>query len=239
MRLVLLGPPGAGKGTQAVHLAAATDAPHIATGDIFREHVRAQTPLGATAKEHMTRGELVPDEIVIGMLTARICEADAREGFVLDGFPRTVAQAESLEVFLDSAGTPLDAVLRFDVDEDQVVERIVERRTCPEDASVFHLRFAPPAVAGRCDACGGELMQRKDDTESLVRHRLEEYREKTAPLETFYADRSILVSIDASGRVETVTERALDTVARLAVVGDVQTDKVIDVRTAAERQISA
>jgi adenylate kinase len=229
MRLVLLGPPGAGKGTQAVHIAAATSAPHIATGDIFREHVRAETPLGRTAKEHMDRGELVPDEIVIGMVTGRICAPDAAGGFVLDGFPRTVAQAEALEAYLAETATPLDAVLRFDVCAEQVVDRIVERRTCPADGSVFHLRFAPPAVAGRCDACGSELVQRPDDTEEVVRHRLAEYQAKTAPLEAFYADRSILVSIDAEGPVAQVTGRALAVIERLRSVDDVRVDRVVDV----------
>jgi adenylate kinase len=239
MRMVLLGPPGAGKGTQAVHIAAATSAPHIATGDIFREHVRQQTPLGATAKAHMDRGELVPDEIVIGMVTARICEPDARNGFLLDGFPRTVAQAEALETYLSQSGAPLDAVLRFDVAEEQVVERIVERRSCPVDGSVFHQRFAPPAVAGRCDACGTALVQRKDDTEAVVRRRLEEYRAKTAPLEAFYADRSILVSIDAGAEVAEVTERTLAIIDRLRAVGDVTADRVIDVTASAAEPLTS
>jgi adenylate kinase len=233
MRLVLLGPPGAGKGTQAVHIAAATSAPHIATGDIFREHVRAETALGRAAKEHMDRGELVPDEIVIGMVTGRICAPDAAGGFVLDGFPRTVAQAEALEAYLAETDTPLDAVLRFDVSTEQVVDRIVERRTCPADGSVFHLHFAPPEVAGRCDACGGELVQRPDDTEEVVRHRLAEYEDKTAPLEAFYADRSILVSIDADAPVAEVTGRTLAVIERLGSVDDVRVDRVVDVTGAA------
>lgn len=241
MRLVLLGPPGAGKGTQAVHIAETFGAPHIATGDIFREHVRNQTPLGKTAKAHMHAGELVPDEIVIGMVTARICEPDARTGFVLDGFPRTVGQAESLETYLAETDAPLDAVLRFDVPEEQVVERIVDRRSCPDDGSVFHLRFAPPVVAGRCDACGAELIQRKDDTEEVVRHRLEEYRSKTAPLEAFYADRSILVSIDADAPVDTVTDRAMAMLERLGTVTDAHADRVIDMTgtTVSQEQFSA
>jgi adenylate kinase len=238
MRLVLLGPPGAGKGTQAVHIAAATSAPHIATGDIFREHVRAETPLGRTAKDHMDRGELVPDEIVIGMVTGRICAPDATSGFVLDGFPRTVAQAEALEAYLAETASPLDAVLRFDVSAEQVVDRIVERRTCPADGSVFHLRFAPPAVAGRCDACGGELVQRKDDTEDVVRRRLDEYQSKTAPLEAFYADRSILVSIDADAPVAEVTGRTLAMLERLRSVDDVRVDRVVDVTGASAAEPS-
>jgi adenylate kinase len=236
MRLVLLGPPGAGKGTQAVHIAEAIRGPHIATGDIFREHVRNNTPLGATARSHMDRGDLVPDEIVIGMVMARVGEQDASDGFVLDGFPRTVAQAESLETYLTTTGTPLDAVLRFDVPEWQILERIVDRRSCPADGSVFHLRFAPPFEAGRCDACGTALIQREDDTEPVVRQRLVEYRAKTAPLEAFYADRSILVSIDADAPVDVVTSRALGTIERLQAVGDVAADRVIDVTAPAAPQ---
>lgn len=233
MRLVLLGPPGAGKGTQAVHISAAVDAPHIATGDIFREHVRGQTAMGRSARAHMNRGELVPDEIVIGMVTARICEPDAANGFVLDGFPRTVAQAESLEAYLTEAGTPLHAVLRFDVSEGMVIDRIVGRRSCPHDGSVFHLSFAPPSIAGRCDVCGRELIQRRDDTEKVVRHRMEEYRSKTAPLEAFYAQRSLLVDVEAVAAVDMVTAQALAAIQGLRGVDDLHVDRVIDVTGAA------
>jgi adenylate kinase len=236
MRLVLLGPPGAGKGTQAVRLAGASRVPHIATGDIFREHVRAGTALGRAAKQCMDRGDLVPDEIVIGMVTARICDDDAEAGFILDGFPRTVPQAESLSVFLTESGRELDAVLRFSVSHQQVLERIVDRRSCPVDGTVYHVRFAPPKLRGLCDVCGTDLIQREDDTELVVRRRLAEYDQKTRPLERFYADRSILVDIDGDGEVDEVTVRALDVVGRLAAVGDLRLDRSIDLTEAREAQ---
>jgi adenylate kinase len=236
MRLVLLGPPGAGKGTQALRLAAAAGVPHIATGDIFREHVRAGTALGLAAKQCMDRGDLVGDEIVIGMVTARICEGDAERGFILDGFPRTVPQAESLAAFLTAAGRDLDAVLRFSVPHQQILERIVDRRSCPVDGSVYHLRFAPPKLSGLCDLCGSELIQREDDTELVVRRRLAEYDQKTRPLEQFYADRSILVDIDAAGDVDEVADRALDVIGRLAAVDTLRVDHSIDLTEAREAQ---
>ena len=228
MRLVLLGPPGAGKGTQAVQLAAATAGPHIATGDIFRDHVRNETPLGLAAKAAMARGDLVPDETVIGMVTGRLCDEDAADGFILDGFPRTVAQAETLEAFLQQAGRPLDGVLRFSVDEERIVKRIVERRSCPSDGSVFHLTYARPKLDGRCDACGGELVQRPDDNEDVVRRRLEEYHAKTEPLETFYAARSLLLDIDANAPVEDVTAATLTIVERLRGVRPIELDRTVD-----------
>ena len=236
MRLVLLGPPGAGKGTQALHLAAAARVPHIATGDIFREHVRAGTALGVAAKQRMDRGELVPDEIVIGMVTARICEADAERGFILDGFPRTVGQAESLAAFLTASGRELDAVLRFGVSHHQILERIVDRRSCPVDGSVYHRRFAPPKLRGLCDLCGADLIQREDDTELVVRRRLAEYDLKTRPLEQFYADRSVLVDIDGDGDVDEVTDRALGAIGRLAALGDLHIDNSIDLTEMQEAQ---
>ncbi|MDQ3537986.1 MAG: nucleoside monophosphate kinase, partial [Actinomycetota bacterium] len=144
MRLVLLGPPGAGKGTQAVHIARAFEVPRIATGDLFREHAAQDTDLGREAKTYMDRGELVPDEVVLRMVSDRMRRDDAKQGFVLDGFPRTVAQAIALEDHLADAGTPLDVVVRFDVPESEIVRRIVNRRTCPTDGSVYHLDFAPP-----------------------------------------------------------------------------------------------
>ena len=231
----MLGPPGAGKGTQAERIAAATSMPHIATGDIFRANVRTGTPLGAQAKAHMDRGNLVPDELVIGMVTGRLCEADAADGFLLDGFPRTVAQAEALEAFLEQRGVPLDVVLRFNLSEEQIVSRIVDRRSCPVDGSVYHLRFAPPSHDERCDRCGTELIQRQDDAEDVVRHRIAEYWAKTAPLEAFYADRSILVDIDATGAVDDVSRRTMVVLQRLAAVAD--RGRIVDLTAQPQEQL--
>ena len=209
MRLVLLGPPGAGKGTQAVHIAREFGIPRIATGDIFRENVRNETPLGKEAKAYMDRGDLVPDEVVIGMVKDRLSQDDADKGFLLDGFPRTVPQAVALEDFLVGGNRPLDVVLRFNVPESEVVRRIVNRRTCPNDGSVYHLDFAPPRKAGVCDECGSPLVHRKDDTEEVVLHRLQEYHSKTERLEYFYWERGLLRDIESVGPVDEVTRRTL------------------------------
>lgn len=209
MRLVLLGPPGAGKGTQAVHIARAFGVPRIATGDIFRENVRNETPLGKEAKSFMDRGDLVPDEVVIGMVKDRLTQDDAEKGFLLDGFPRTVPQAVALEDFLANLNRPLDVVLRFNVPEAEVVRRIVNRRTCPNDGSVYHLEFAPPRKEGLCDECGAPLVHRKDDTREVVLHRLQEYHEKTERLEFFYWERGLLRDVESVGPVDEVTKRTL------------------------------
>jgi len=209
VRLVLLGPPGAGKGTQAVQIARAFGVPQIATGDIFRHNVRNETELGRQAKSFMDRGDLVPDDIVIGMVKDRLGQDDAEKGFLLDGFPRTVPQAVALEDFLASENRPLDVVLRFNVPESEVVRRIVNRRSCPNDGSVYHLEFAPPKVEGVCDECGAELIQRKDDTKEVVLHRLEEYHAKTERLEYFYWERGLLRDVESVGPVEEVTKRTL------------------------------
>ncbi|MDP9405534.1 MAG: adenylate kinase [Actinomycetota bacterium] len=210
MRLVLLGPPGAGKGTQALYIERAFAVPRIATGDIFRENVERNTPLGRTAKAYMERGDLVPDEVVIGMVTDRLGQPDASNGFLLDGFPRTVPQAEALEDYLAGAGRPLDVVVRFTVPEAEIVRRIVNRRSCPNDGEVYHLEYAPPKRDQLCDVCGTPLIHRKDDTEAVVRHRLEEHHAKTEPLECFYAERGLLRDVDSVGSVEEVTRRTLD-----------------------------
>jgi adenylate kinase len=220
VRLVLLGPPGAGKGTQAVHIARAYAVPRVATGDIFRDNVSNQTSLGAEAKVHMERGDLVPDDIVIRMVTDRLERDDAVKGFLLDGFPRTVPQAVALEEYLDSVGLPLDVVLRFNVPESEIVRRIVNRRVCPVDNTVYHLDFAPPKVDEVCDVCGTPLLHRKDDTEEVVLRRLEEYHAKTEHLEYFYWERGLLRDVESVGPVEEVTRRTL------AVLDDLDGDPV-------------
>ncbi|HVX70028.1 MAG TPA: adenylate kinase [Mycobacteriales bacterium] len=208
MRLVLVGPPGAGKGTQAQFIAAHLAVPKISTGDIFRANVSQGTPLGKQAKEFMDAGDLVPDEITIGMVRDRLAEPDATRGFLLDGFPRTVPQAGRLDEILAEMDTKLDVVLELVVDADEVVRRLSGRRTCRNCGHIWHVDFDPPAEAGVCDNCGGELFQRDDDKPDTIRHRLEVYEEQTAPLIGYYATRGILVGIDATGPVDDVTERA-------------------------------
>lgn len=211
MRIVLVGPPGAGKGTQAQFIASHLSIPKISTGDIFRANVSGNTALGRQAKEYMDRGDLVPDEVTIAMVRDRLAEGDAQEGFLLDGFPRNVPQAETLKKILAELDTRLDLVLELVVDEDEVVRRLSGRRTCRKCGHTWHLLYDAPKVEGVCDLCGGELFQRDDDREETIRHRLEVYQEQTAPLVSFYAEEGILVGIDATGPVEEVTERALAT----------------------------
>ena len=208
MRIVLVGPPGAGKGTQAQFIASHLSVPKISTGDIFRANVSRGTPLGQKAREYMDRGDLVPDEITIAMVRDRLAEDDAQEGFLLDGFPRNVAQAQTLEKILAEWDAKLNIVLELVVDEDEVVRRLSGRRTCSRCGRIWHVLFDDKRD-DVCDDCGGRLFQRDDDKEDVVRHRLEVYQEQTAPLVSFYADEGILVGIDATGPVEEVTERAL------------------------------
>lgn len=211
MRLVLVGPPGAGKGTQAQFIAAARSIPKISTGDIFRANVTQGTELGLLAKKYMDAGDLVPDEVTIRMVRERLAQDDAVKGFLLDGFPRNVPQAEILEEMLDQdMNAKLDLVLELVVDDDEVVRRLSGRRTCRKCGHVWHVDFDPPEVEGVCDHCGGELFQRDDDRPETVRHRLEVYAAQTAPLVAFYAARGVLIGIDATGPVDDVTERALD-----------------------------
>jgi adenylate kinase len=210
VRLVLVGPPGAGKGTQAAFIAQARLIPKISTGDIFRANVREGTELGVAAKKFMDAGDLVPDEITIGMVRNRLAEDDAVKGFLLDGFPRNVPQAEVLGGMLETMGTQLDVVLELVVDDDEVVRRLSGRRTCRSCGHIWHVDFDPPAVEDVCDRCQGELFQRDDDKAETIRHRLEVYAEQTAPLVSYYAERGVLIGIDATGPVDNVTERALD-----------------------------
>ncbi len=209
MRIVLVGPPGAGKGTQAQLLSSDLAVPKISTGDIFRSNVSHGTPLGKEAKKYMDAGDLVPDEVTIGMVRDRLADTDARDGFLLDGFPRTVRQAEALDDMLKDMGQTLDVVLELVVDEDEVVRRLSGRRTCRSCEHVWHLDFDPSTREGVCDHCGGELFQRDDDRSETVRHRLEVYADQTAPLVGYYADVGLLVGLDATGPVDDVTDRAI------------------------------
>ncbi|MEU8585552.1 adenylate kinase [Streptomyces sp. NPDC048664] len=211
MRIVLVGPPGAGKGTQAAFLATNLSIPHISTGDLFRANISKQTELGKLAKSYMDRGELVPDEVTIAMAKDRMEQADARGGFLLDGFPRNVSQAEALDDMLKGEGMKLDAVLDLEVPEDEVVKRIAGRRICRNDsAHVFHVSYQAPKTDGVCDVCGGELYQRDDDSEDTVRTRLEVYHTQTEPIIDYYKAQGLVVTISALGKVEEVTARAME-----------------------------
>ena len=209
MRLVLVGPPGAGKGTQAQFIAAQFAIPKISTGDIFRANVSEGTELGITAKKYMDAGDLVPDEVTSAMVRERLKEEDAGDGFLLDGFPRTVPQAETLDEILGAMSVGVDVVLELVVDDEEVIRRLSGRRTCRNCGHIWHVDFDPPKHEGICDDCGGRLFQRDDDKPDTVRHRLEVYAEQTAPLIAFYAEKGVLVGIDATGPVDNVTERAI------------------------------
>ncbi|MFJ1973164.1 adenylate kinase [Streptomyces sp. NPDC087903] len=215
MRIVLVGPPGAGKGTQAAFLAKNLSIPHISTGDLFRANISKQTELGKLAKSYMDKGELVPDEVTIAMAKDRMEAPDAENGFLLDGFPRNVSQAEALDEMLKSEGMKLDAVLDLEVPEDEVVKRIAGRRICRNDsAHVFHVSYKAPKKDGVCDVCGGELYQRDDDSEETVRTRLEVYHTQTEPIIDYYKAQGLVVTISALGKVEDVTARAMEALKR-------------------------
>jgi adenylate kinase len=210
VRLVLVGPPGAGKGTQAEFIAAHLSVPKISTGDLFRANVGHGTALGLEAKKYMDSGQLVPDEVTINMVKDRLAEPDATDGFLLDGFPRNVPQAKVLDDMLKDLGVAIDVVLELVVDGDEVVRRLSGRRTCRGCGKIWHIEFDPTALKDICDRCGGELFQRDDDKPDTIQNRLAVYDEQTAPLVGFYAEQGKLVGIDATGPVEDVTERAID-----------------------------
>jgi adenylate kinase len=210
LRLVLVGPPGAGKGTQAEFIAAHLAVPKISTGDIFRANVTQGTPLGLEVKRYLNEGKLVPDEVTISMVRERLAEADARDGFLLDGFPRTVPQAVELDKMLADMGTQLDIVLELVVDEDEVIRRLSGRRTCRGCGKIWHIEFDPPTQPGVCDRCGSELYQRDDDKPETIENRLRVYAKETSPLIDFYGAQGKLVGIDATGLVEDITVRAID-----------------------------
>lgn len=209
MRLILVGPPGAGKGTQAVNLAAHFSIPHISTGDIFRSNLKEGTPLGLEAKSFMDRGELVPDEVTNKMVKDRLGKDDVRSGFLLDGFPRNVFQAEVLRAILGEKQSPLDAALELSVDNEEIIKRLAGRRTCKDCQRAFHVDYEPSKVEGTCDGCGGTLYQREDDKEEVIARRLEVYSEQTAPIIDFYRREGLLVTIPAMGPVDEITERAI------------------------------
>jgi len=209
VRVVLVGPPGAGKGTQAQFIASHLAIPKVSTGDIFRYNVSTGTELGREAKAFMDRGDLVPDAVTIAMVESRLAEDDAKSGFLLDGFPRNVPQAETLKKMLVDWDLRVDLVLELVIDHDEVIRRLSGRRTCRKCGRVWHVAFDPPSVFDKCDECGGELFQRDDDREETIRHRLEVYQQQTQPLISYYADEGILLGIDATGPVDDVTDRAL------------------------------
>jgi len=204
MNIVLFGPPGAGKGTQAKELTKKYGIPHISTGDILRANVRDGTELGMKAKEYMDRGELVPDTVLIGLIRNRLNEPDCKEGYLLDGYPRTIPQADALDIILLEIGKPLDVVINIDVSDDSLVERLSGRRTCPTCGESYHVVFNPPEQQGVCDACSSQLYQRDDDREEVIRQRLAVYNQKTKPLIDYYAKADILVNIDGSRSVDEV-----------------------------------
>ena len=202
-RIILLGPPGSGKGTQSVRIAAHLNVPHIATGDLFREEIAAQTELGILADSFIAYGNLVPDEVTNEVVRERLAQSDA-QGFVLDGYPRTLDQARALEENLKSLGRPLDGAFLIDVPDENIVQRAIGRVLCPGCGAIYHLQFKPPSVAGICDICRSVLVVRDDDTPSTVRHRLAVYHRITAPVIGFYKDRSLLKSVDGVGKPDEI-----------------------------------
>ncbi|HPD97456.1 MAG TPA: adenylate kinase [Synergistales bacterium] len=198
MKLIFLGSPGAGKGTQAAVLRERQDIAHISTGDILRENVKNSTPLGNKAREYMDSGKLVPDDLIIDMMEDRLARPDCAKGFILDGFPRTVPQAEALDHLLGRMGLELDGVILFEVPEELVVQRLTGRRICGQCGEIYNIRFKDTKVPGVCDRCGGVLQQRDDDREEVVHRRLEVYEEQTAPLIDYYETKGNLVRVDAS-----------------------------------------
>jgi adenylate kinase len=202
MNLMLLGPANAGKGTQAKRLTAEFRIPQISTGDILRQAVKDGTELGKKAGPLMSAGQLVPDELVIGIVRERLAQPDCREGFILDGFPRTVPQAEALDKVLGELGKQLTGVVSLEVPDEVLAERAAGRRSCPKDGSVYHVTQNPPKVTGRCDVCGGELVQREDDKPEKVKARMVEYRQKTEPLKAYYEKRGLLRQVEGVGSPE-------------------------------------
>ena len=207
MRVIFLGPPGVGKGTQADFIAQKYEIPKLSTGDLLRESVTNETPLGKEAKGYMSRGELVPDAVVVGLVEEKLSSSECQKGFLLDGFPRTEAQADQLANYLASTGKGLDQVVYFSLSKDEIIRRISGRRSCPNCKAVYHLESVPPKNPGICDVCGKALIQRNDDKPETVESRLAVYQEQTAPLVEYYKTKNILGELDGSGLVSAVQER--------------------------------
>lgn len=210
MKIVFMGPPGAGKGTQAEKIIENYQIPHISTGDMFRKAIKDQTELGMEAKRYMDQGALVPDHVTIGIVKDRLSESDCKSGFLLDGFPRTVDQAKALDEILTSLDSKIDYVINIDVDLDILKERLTGRRICRSCGATYHMIFNPPAVAGTCDKCGGELYQRKDDNEETIKSRLEVYNTQTKPLIEYYNKQNNLLNVNGEGEAKEVTRRILE-----------------------------
>jgi adenylate kinase len=213
MNLILLGPPGAGKGTQAKILTRKFGIPQISTGDILRGAVKEQTPMGIKAKGYMDAGALVPDEVVVGIVEERLAKPDCSEGFILDGFPRTVVQADALKKVLAGLQKKIEHVVSIVVDKEDLLGRITGRRTCRLCGKGYNLAFDPPKQEGRCDECGGELFQRDDDSEKTMRNRLDVYEQQTAPLINYYNHESLLRSVNGTGSIEDIQQNILTSIA--------------------------
>lgn len=210
MKLVIFGPPSAGKGTQAQKLSKQYGIPQVATGDLLRKAVADKTPLGLKIKSYLDQGKLGPDEVIVQLIKERVAKPDCKNGFLLDGFPRTIGQAKELERMTD-----IDLVLSIVVDFESLVERAVGRRTCPKCSAVYHIKFNPPMNAGICEKCGSKLIQRDDDKEETVRNRLKVYQEQTAPLVEYYRKKGKLVDIDGSGGIDAVFGRMVDAISHI------------------------